>query len=440
MSQYILLNRIEVQGANAVSGFTWGYPAITHFLGFTHNLHRKLNPEDENKKPFTNIDIDLSGCAVIAHHQQIHSYRPKERVESPKGSGKYIEIHKDTLFIQSRNPAYQKGEDKKNKVGTPPIIEEGKMDLTVSLLIKYDGYLGGNQQDALRAWLGKTCLMQRLAGGTVLDINSIDFFTISDSEDRDNQQSFRFLIRKLLPGFILKDQSKHLEKQFLKLKEENEEAELFDAWLDFITLKQKARPVFNLISVHLEGLAESEPESYQVLLEQWQSHLDMPYEQATVSENLKTYFSSVPQNEANEKLLKQWQDYCSPTEKTDAVWEYIKKPKSGYLVPIMIGYKAISDLYKNPKEEHSSKADEPKKIPFLGARDNKTDVCFVEAVHSIGEWQGIHRIKNIDQLDQTIWQYDDYRENWYLCKQGLLEAESVVKQVSTVSTEDDFSQ
>ena len=46
MKQYILLDRLKVQNANAISGFTWGFPSITHFLGFTHNLQRKLNDID----------------------------------------------------------------------------------------------------------------------------------------------------------------------------------------------------------------------------------------------------------------------------------------------------------------------------------------------------------------------------------------------------------
>jgi CRISPR-associated protein Csy2 len=36
MNQYILIERIKVQNANAIAGFTWGFPAITHFLGFVH--------------------------------------------------------------------------------------------------------------------------------------------------------------------------------------------------------------------------------------------------------------------------------------------------------------------------------------------------------------------------------------------------------------------
>ncbi len=63
MSQYLLIERLNVQNANAASGFTWGFPAITHFLGFSHNLNRKLQ---------TNVELSslaLDGCMVVAHEQ-----------------------------------------------------------------------------------------------------------------------------------------------------------------------------------------------------------------------------------------------------------------------------------------------------------------------------------------------------------------------------------
>ena len=127
MKQYILINRIKVQGANAIAGFTWGFPAITHFLGFSHNLSRKLaSTENFN-------DMNLKGCAVIAHKHHVHTYGSSYSVE----------------FTQSRNPPYLHSHD---KVATPPVIEEGKMNMTVSLLIECEGNIG-NRQDGFVEWL-----------------------------------------------------------------------------------------------------------------------------------------------------------------------------------------------------------------------------------------------------------------------------------------------
>ena len=375
MSQYLLINRIRVQGANAVAGFTWGFPAMTHFLGFTHSLSRKLKKHTE----FSNIQ--LNGCAVIAHRHQVHTYGYNQ-------------------FIQSKNPAYQYGEEPKNKVGSPPIIEEGKMNLTVSLLIGCDGNIG-NRGAALSGWLDHACKCQHLAGGTVLELEGVELFTINDGQNKNN---LRPLIRKLLPGFILQDRSPYLEKHVEKLRQKNEEAELFDAWLDFIALKQKARPVSEQINRHLIHQAELNPEdeSCQQLLNAWQKHLEKPYAKGAIPEEIQNYFDSMVRDKSNRKLLEQWASYCNPNEKTDADWEYVAKPEQGFLVPIMVGYKAISQVYTNEE--------------VANTRDHETDVCFVEAMHSIGEWQGVHRIRDEEALKQSLWQYD-YQKHWYLCKQ-----------------------
>ena len=35
MDSVILLRHLKVHAANAITGFTWGFPAMTHFLGYT---------------------------------------------------------------------------------------------------------------------------------------------------------------------------------------------------------------------------------------------------------------------------------------------------------------------------------------------------------------------------------------------------------------------
>lgn len=376
MSQYLLINHIHVQGANAVSGFTWGFPAITHFLGFVHNLNRKI----AKKEKFN--DIQLSGCAVIAHSQQVHTYSFNQ-------------------FVQNRTTAFQYKEQTKYKVGTPPVIEEGKMDMDVSLLVACEGNIGGDRKETFIEWLTTNCQLQRLAGGTILKIAAINLFSIDEEKNSNN---LRAMTRKLLPGFVLLDRSTALEKHFESLQGKNTEAELFGAWMDFIALKKKARPVYELINQHLTQITEKQIENSekQRLLELWKQHLDEPYESENIPEDLKIYFATIDENKSNKKLLAQWAAYCEPNYKTDAVWEYVKKPNSGFLVPIMTGYKAISSVYKNHE--------------VANTRDNQTDVCFVEAVHSIGEWQGVHRIKNETLLKKVLWDYH-YEDNWYLCRQ-----------------------
>lgn len=378
MSQFILFNRIQVQNANAIAGFTWGFPAITHFLGFSHNLARKLSETE------TFNHLVLGGCAVVSHKQQVHTYKPY-----------------DYQFTQNRNPPYLKSHD---KTATPPVIEEGKMNMTVSLLIGCNGYIG-NRQDALINWLTNACLLQRLAGGTVLKIASVEIF------DDQSSDTLYLIKRKLLPGFLLLDRSNYLEKHFQFLQQHNPDIEMLDAWMDFIMIKQKARPKSDLITKHLVEIAKTKSEDKQnlTLLESWNNHCLKPYQEHDIPDDLISYFAQYLQTNATDKLLNQWKYYYAPTEKTEADWEYVAKPNTGFLVPIMVGYKAISEVYENDQVENT--------------RDNETPVCFVESVDSIGEWQSVHRLKTMEELKQSLWYYT-YENHWYLCKQYSMSQKS----------------
>ena len=170
-------------------------------------------------------DILLKGCAVIAHEHHVHTYRSSYDYE----------------FTQSRNPPFLASH---NKADTPPVIEEGKMNMTVSLLIGYQGNIG-NRQESFISWLAKNCLLQRLAGGTILSIKNIEAYT----PENDNISGIK---RKLLPGFILKDRSSYLEKHYQTMQDKKSDIELLEAWLDFAALKQKARPKSDLINKNIQ--------------------------------------------------------------------------------------------------------------------------------------------------------------------------------------------
>ena len=391
MSQYLLINRIRVQNANAIAGFTWGFPSITHFMGFAHNLSRKLSESGFS-------GFELSGCGVVAHDHHVHTY-----------SG--------SRFTQSKNPAYFMADvDKVLKGKTPSIIEEGKMNMMVSLLIGFDGFLG-NQADSFIEWVKKQCLLQRLAGGTILTIEKIHIFDIEE------KNKFFLLKRKLLPGFALMDRAGDLAQHYESNLRENSEAELLDAWLDFAALKQRARPKSDLITKHLLTQIKNETLSVNVL-EAWSAHLDkVPYE-LDAPPAVTEYFATLNRNDANQALLKQWQHYLYPTAKTPADWEYLPKPSAGYLVPIMTGYKAISQIYDNRD--------------IANTRDSKTPVCFVEATHSVGEWRGVNNFRTAEDIASCLWHYE-YQEHWYLCKQRSSEASSqnaIAEDSVTIETPD----
>jgi CRISPR-associated protein Csy2 len=369
MSQYILINRVKVQNANSVAGYTWGFPAITHFMGYTHALSLKLNNSDFN-------EFLISGCAVISHQHNTHSY------------GEY-----ETLFSQTKNPGAMFSE--KNKTGkNPSVIEEGKMNMTVSLIIGFDGFLG-NQAAVFIEWLKKQCLLQRMAGGTILDIDSIQIFDIED------KNKFYLLKHKLLPGFALMDRSSDLAQHHEKNITANPDAELLEAWLDFAALKQKARPKSNHITKHLNAQVKCEAIHVRVL-QDWTAHLEViPYD-LDIPILVTEYFKTLEQSKSNKTVLEQWQQYLQPTDKSPADWEYLPKPSTGYLVPIMTGYKAISQVYDNND--------------IANTRDSETPVCFVEAAHSIGEWRGVNNFRSAEDIASCLWHYE-YEKHWYLCKQ-----------------------
>lgn len=286
MSSLIILRHVKVENANAIAGLTYGFPAITHFLGYTHALSRRLQQSH---------GLSLDSCAVICHQQQVRCY-----------SSGY-----DSVFSLTRNPLTKEAK-------TAAFNEEGRMHMTLSLIMACEGEIANGDEGAreLQAHLAALCPDLRLAGGTIADIGKVIVTGIPESE-----QQTRRLLRGLLPGFALLDRSPLLTEHFSRLKQVNPEAEMIDAWLDFAAIKMQA---------------EAEP-----------------------------------QNNASGAA-------------EDVQWKAIPKPASGYLVPLMVGYRAISPLYAAGEVANS--------------RDADTPFAFAESIYGVGEWRGLHRLGNMNEL------------------------------------------
>ncbi len=70
-------------------------------------------------------------------------------------------------------------------------------------------------------------------------------------------------------------------------------------------------------------------------------------------------------------------------DKPEAVqWEVRKRP--GWLVPLPVGYAALSPLYPSGMVRNT--------------RDNETPFRFVESLYSLGEWRSPHRMTELKQL------------------------------------------
>ncbi|WP_313048213.1 type I-F CRISPR-associated protein Csy2 [Atlantibacter subterraneus] len=205
MSSLILLRRLRVENANAIAGVTWGFPAITHFLGFTHALSRKLTQSH---------GLRLDGCAVVCHQHQIHAH----------SSGR------DYQFALTRNPLTREGK-------TASFNEEGRMHMTVSLLIECQGEIANGEygQRDLADRLRQLCPTLRLAGGIIVDIQDISVLDMPTTKNELCRLQWR-----MMPGFVLRDRSAWLTQHHQALLEYDPQATLLDAWLDFSALKMQA--------------------------------------------------------------------------------------------------------------------------------------------------------------------------------------------------------
>lgn len=297
MSSLILLRRISVENANAIAGLTYGFPAITHFLGFSHALSRRLTETHE---------LRIDGCAVVSHEQQIHAHT----------SGR------DYQFALTRNPLTRGAK-------TASFNEEGRMHLTVSLLLECYGEIPNGEygQRDLAEFLSQVCPTLRLAGGIIVDIQDISVMAMPASV-----QEMSRLQWQLMPGFALRDRSSWLGEHHQRLLEKDSNATLLDAWLDFAALKIQAETPED------GNIREGEP----------------------------------------------------------ANWHVVPKPNPGYLVPLMIGYQRISELY----------------APGIvaNARDAQTPFAFTEAVYGVGEWCGLHRIRSLEDI---FWRYRTTETGYY---------------------------
>ncbi len=86
-----------------------------------------------------------------------------------------------------------------------------------------------------------------------------------------------------------------------------------------------------------------------------------------------------------------------PKKPNETLWEIRSKP--GWLVPVPVGYAALSPLY-HPDE-------------VVNARDEQTPFRFVESLYSLGEWISPHRLTDLNQL---LWRHDaDPEAGVYRC-------------------------
>ncbi len=216
MKSLLILPRIKVEGANAISGLIYGFPAVTHFLGYVHALSRELDVK---------LGVKLGGCGIICHDYQIQAYKNG-------GGGEHI-------FSLTRNPLTKEGD-------TSPFNEEGKVRMEVSLVIECDftsddfdfdtGNMSGDKQKFTEL-VERLAVVRHLAGGVITGMSPVKFYEIPQIEEKA-EFLFRRILFQMLPGFVLIDRS----DIFNRYLSENPNLSPLDAMLDFYTLKWRAVP------------------------------------------------------------------------------------------------------------------------------------------------------------------------------------------------------
>ena len=273
------------------------------------------------------LDLRFGSVGIACHQFEPQTFQPP---------GRYTQV-----FNLTRNPLDKDG-------NTQAIVEEGRTHMEVSLLITVSGDdcpLNEEQCKALAAQVLHQAEGMRLAGGSILHnpqrgkhpAQWIDWPT-----NREGQTSaFAQMRRHLAPGFVLVSRAQLLADHMRAMQKVRAESTALDALLDLCAL-----------------------------------HYTPPTANTTDAE--------LPSSEGGEAADVEAVNAPAVASKD---WT-VSRRKTGWLVPLPVGYAAISPLYA-PGE-------------VKNARDNDTPFRFVESVLSLGEWVGPHRIKNLHDL---LWRH-----------------------------------
>ena len=172
---YLLIKKVVIDAANTISSpITYGFPAITGFLGSFHAMSRKMAQDDELS------DVSLGGVLLACHDCQPQMYRPNS--------------YNNYTFNQTRNPIKKDGK-------TASIIEEGKCRLNMTFVVavlaesKLTPELQATAMQKTEQWIQQ----QRMAGGSVRGLARFEPVQFFETDD------ISAVIPQLLPAFVLMD-------------------------------------------------------------------------------------------------------------------------------------------------------------------------------------------------------------------------------------------
>lgn len=231
-------------------------------------------------------------------------------------------------FHLTRNPVSQDG-------STAAIVEEGRAHLDITLVFEVElksSFISEAERSQLAARIGELVAGMRIAGGSVMpQLSDVmrhpprpQLILVSDDPEA-RRKDFRKLSRRWLPGFVLVSRDDLLQMRMIELSKITPGTTLLDAWLDLSRLNHRA--VRNQIFSEKDGVKSE--------------------------------------------------------ESTEAI-EWVMDPRPGWIVPIPVGFAALSELHA------------PGTV--AGVRDPNVPFQFVESVYSIGQWISPHRLNDTNDL------------------------------------------
>jgi len=256
-------------------------------------------------------------------------------------------------FCLTRNPAATREHRKLIKedgsISVPAIVEEGRIHLDISLVFGVN--IGtGEWQDEYPAQVAEVLNTMRIAGGTIHPpakpwLQRYKPYAVSCGEPA----RMAALMRKLLPGFTLVARDDLLDQRLAELKRTQSQATRLDAWLSLARINWHYQPV---------------------------------------KESAEETAGNAAENAAG---------------KTKGEWKN-DRTGQGWLVPIPVGYGALSEVYPAGT--------------VANTRDPHTPFRFVESLYSIGQWIAPHRLTSVEQL---LWYADSQSENGlYRCRNNFI--------------------
>ena len=180
--KFILIKHIKVQNANAISSpYTIGFPAVTAWLGFMHNLQRYLKKTSEDLH-----EIELKSVGIVCHHFLLNTYK---------------QYNSHRIVLSKKPPSTRK--DKKFLKGSKSFIPESTCNLDCSLLIEHNIQI--NKYSTLYQCVNAVLNTMKIAGGDILNFQKMNQGDMMFSIDEHDESDMRSLIFKLMPGYMIKE-------------------------------------------------------------------------------------------------------------------------------------------------------------------------------------------------------------------------------------------